>query len=211
MEQLTQGVCDLEEDSVLEQVRRELAGGTEATTILDACRTGMVLVGERFESNEYFVSDLVMAGEIFKQVVEILSPELVGTTVETKGKVVLGTVVGDIHDIGKDLVLAMLKAANYEVVDLGVDVPTDRFLSALDKSGAEVLALSGLLTISFDSMKEVVAALDESGMRPGVRVMIGGGPVNEMLCEHTGADGWGDNAQAAVNLCNKWLEDGTDG
>ena len=123
-----------------------------------------------------------------------------------RGKVVIGTVEGDIHDIGKDIVVTMLKAANYDVHDLGVDVPPQRFVDALKETGAPVVGLSALLTTAFDSMKETVSALNAAGLRSRVKVMIGGGPVMEDTVNYTGADARGRDAQAAVTLCNQWIK-----
>ncbi len=204
--QLTQQLADLKEQEVLSLVQRELDAGVDPMAIFDACREGLVLVGERYEHKEYYISDLMMAGEIFKQVTAILRPLLKGDVTEPKGAVVIGTVEGDIHNIGKDLVVSILQAVGYKVQDLGVDVPPERFVEALRESGATVVGLSGLLTTAFDSMKETIEALDKAGLRPKVRVMIGGGPVTEQICAYTGADAWGDSAQAAVNLCNEWME-----
>lgn len=205
-DQITQELADLEEEAVLSLVRQGLEAGTDALTILDACREGMTRVGERYESGEYFVSDLMMAGEILKQAAKILGPALEGAAATTKGSVVIGTVQGDIHDIGKDLVASMLDVVGYDVHDLGVDVPPEKFVETLKETGATVLGLSGLLTIAFDTMKETVAAVDVAGLRPRVRVMIGGGPVTEEVRKYTGADAWGANAQTAVRLCNQWME-----
>lgn len=203
---IAQKLADLKEQEVLKLVQQELDAGTAPVKIFEACREGMVLVGDRYECKEYYISDLMMASEIFKQALDILRPALQGEVTQTKGTVVLGTVKGDIHDIGKDLVRSMLEAAGFEVEDLGVDVAPERFVSALQETGATILGLSGLLTIAFDSMQATVDAVDEAGLRSQVRVMIGGGPVTEQVCEITGADAWGNNAQAAVNLCNQWLE-----
>jgi methanogenic corrinoid protein MtbC1 len=204
---LSQRLADLDEEGTLATVRQELASGTEPLAVLDACREGMLQVGKRYEANEYFVSDLMLAGEIFKQVTEALGPTLKTGSLETKGKVVIGTVQGDIHDIGKDLVVSMVKANGYEVTDLGVDVPPEKFIATLQETGATVLGLSGLLTIGYDAMKKTIVALDEAGLRPGVKVMIGGGPINEEVCKYTGADAWGADAQSAVALCGAWLKE----
>jgi methanogenic corrinoid protein MtbC1 len=203
---LAQQLADLDEEGALQSVRQKLAAGTDPLAVLDACREGMIAVGKRYEGGEYFVSDLMLAGEIFKQATDLLSPTLKSTTVATKGKVVVGTVQGDIHDIGKDLVVAMVKANGYEVYDLGVDVPTEKFVATLKETGATVLGLSGLLTVGYDAMKATLAALDEAGLRPTVKVMIGGGPINDEVCKYTGADAWGSDAQVAVALCDKWIK-----
>lgn len=203
--QLAKNIADLNEEEVLSQIRRELDAGTDPMAILDDCRNGIVLVGEKYENGEYFISDLMMAGEIFKQVSKMLAPAFKTDGVPRKKWVVIGTVKGDIHDIGKNLVVTMLQAANYGVKDLGVDVAPQRFVEAVQETGAKVLALSCLLTVGYDSMKETVSALDSAGLRPMVKVMIGGGPITENVCKYSGADGWGTNPQAAVKYCNKWI------
>jgi len=167
----------------------------------------MVSVGKRFEAGEYWVSDLMMAGEIFKQVSVLLSSRLKTDAICKRGKVVIGTVKGDIHDIGKDIVVSLLKAANYDVRDLGVDVPPQKVVEAVKETGATVVGLSGLLTVAFDSMKETVAALAAAGLRPRVKVMVGGGSVSEKVQHYTGADAWGTDAQSAVSLCNQWIKE----
>jgi methylmalonyl-CoA mutase cobalamin-binding domain/chain len=202
---LEQKVADLEEEEVLKLVQREIDLGKDPGDILSACQKGMEVVGERYSQGEYFVSDLMMAGEIFKEVSAMLSSRLAGKPVPTKGKVVFGTVKGDIHDIGKDLVVGILRSVGYEVTDLGVDVSPERFVEAVREKMAPVLGLSGLLTIAFDSMKETIEALKNAGLRSQTKVMVGGGPVNDEVRKYTGADGWGNDAPAAVNLCKEWI------
>jgi methanogenic corrinoid protein MtbC1 len=206
-DQLATAMADLEEAMVLKLVQQRLGVGENPMAILTSCREGMVLVGKRFEAGEYWVSDLIMAGEIFKQVSGLLSPRLKADDIGKRGKVVIGTVKGDIHDIGKDIVVSLLKAANYEVRDLGVDVPPQKVVDAVKETGATVVGLSGLLTVAFDSMKETVAALAAAGLRPKVKVMIGGGSVLEEVQQYTGADAWGTDAQSAVSLCNQWIKE----
>ena len=208
LKELVQAVAELEEERALEIVRNKLADGTEPLSILQACQQGMIEVGERFEKSEYFVSDLMMSGEIFKQVSEILEPQLKSVSQVRSGAVVVGTVQGDIHDIGKDIVVNMLMSANLDVTDLGVDVPPSQFVDALKETNASVLGMSGLLTLAFDSMKDTVRAIEEAGLRDKVRIMIGGGPVNGGVCEVVGADDWGADAQAAVRLAQTWLGHG---
>jgi methanogenic corrinoid protein MtbC1 len=166
----------------------------------------MVLVGKRFEENTYFISDLMMAGELFKQAGEILGTKMDLSGDASREKVVVGTVKGDIHDIGKDLVVGMLKAANYDVYDLGVDVPPEKFIEVLKETGALVLGLSALITTAFESMKDTVDAIKEAGIRSQVKIMIGGGPVNQEVVAYSGADDWGADAQEAVTLCNRFME-----
>jgi methanogenic corrinoid protein MtbC1 len=202
--EITKALADLDEERTLQLVREAIDGHVAGDDILQACQEGMNQVGSRFECQDYFVSDLIMSGEIFKQVGAILEPHLKlgGTTY--LGKVVVGTVKGDIHDISKDIVVNMLKSAGFEVIDLGVDVPAARFVDALKESGATVLGLSGLLTLAFDSMKETIKEVAAAGMRDKVRIMVGGGPVDGNVCKAVGADDWGANAQQAVKLAKQW-------
>lgn len=200
-------LADLDEEGVLNSVRQALAEGADPLTVLEACRAGMLLVGKRYETNEYFVSDLMLAGEIFKQVAELLQPVLKADASPSKGHVVIGTVQGDIHDIGKDLVVSMIKANGYTVHDLGVDVPPEKFVAAVQATGATVLGLSALLTVGYDAIKATVAAISAAGLRAQVRIMIGGGPINDEVQTYTGADAWGRDAQAAVALCEQWLKE----
>jgi methylmalonyl-CoA mutase cobalamin-binding domain/chain len=204
-EALVSAISDLEETQVLKLVQEDLESGTDPQLILGSCRDGMALVGKRYEAGEYYVSELIMAGELFKQANALLLPHLAAGGGATKGKVVIATVKGDIHDIGKDIVVGMLKATGYEVIDLGVDVPVDKIIEAVKSSGAKVVGLSGLITISFDSMKETIAALEAAGLRKDVRVMVGGGSLTEQVREYVGADALGADAQAAVSLCNQWM------
>jgi len=206
-DQLVTAMADLEEAMVLKLVQQRVDTGEDPMMILTSCREGMVLVGKRFEASEYWVSDLMMAGEIFKQVSGLLSSQLKTDAIGKRGKVVIGTVKGDIHDIGKDIVVSLLNAANYDVRDLGVDVPSQKIIDVVKETGATVVGLSGLLTVAFDSMKETVAALAAAGLRPKVKVMIGGGSVSEKVQHYTGADAWGTDAQSAVSLCNQWIKE----
>ena len=202
---LATAVSDLEETQVLQLVNDRLAAGTDPQAVLESCRDGMAQVGKRYEAGEYYVSELIMAGELFKQANALLASHLTAGAGTTRGKVVVGTVKGDIHDIGKDLVVGMLKAAGFEVLDLGVDVPKEQFVRTVQESGAKVVGLSGLITLSFDSMKETITALDQAGLRPQVKVMVGGGSLTEQVRAYVGADALGSDAQAAVTLANQWL------
>jgi len=201
--ELVAAMSDLDEAKVQALVQAGLARGESPADLLDNCREGIGLVGKRFETGEYFLSDLIMAGEIFKTASATLVAQPGGAAGPSKGKVVVGTVKGDIHDIGKDIVVTMLRGAGYEVTDLGVDVPADRFVQAVKETGAPVVGMSGLLTISFDPMKETVAALRAAGL--SVKVMIGGGSVTEQVRDYAGADALGANAQSAVALADRWI------
>jgi len=207
--EITNALADLNEELTMKLVKEALDEKIPAEELLQACQEGMNQVGGRFECQDYFVSDLIMSGEIFKQIGVLLEPHLVSGGAARLGKIVIGTVKGDIHDIGKDIVVNMLKAAGFEVIDLGVDVPPSRFVDALKESGATVLGLSGLLTLAFDSMKETIREVTAADMRDKVRIMVGGGPVDGNVCKAVGADDWGANAQQAVRLAKQWHQAAT--
>ncbi len=204
-DKLTLAIANLDEQTALKLVQERLEAGHDALVVLDACRQGMTIVGERFQDGEYFISELIFSGAIFKQIAKMIEPELAGVSSTSYGAVVVGTVQGDIHDIGKDLVVMLLKATNYDIYDLGVDVSPQRFVEVLQETGATVLALSALLTTAFDSIKATVDAVDRAGLRPKVKIMIGGGPINEQVRQFAGADAWGANPQTAVDLGKQWL------
>lgn len=204
-DELALAIAELDEDGMAALVKQRLEAGENPQAILESCRDGMKLVGERYECGDYFVSELIMAGEMFKTANALLAPHFVPGEGSFKGKIVFGTVKNDIHDIGKDLVVGMLKAAGYEVYDLGIDVPVEKFVETVKETGAKIVGLSGLLTIAFDSMKATVDALAAAGLRPGVKVMIGGGPVTQQVLEFCGADALGEDAQSAVNFAAQWM------
>ncbi len=206
-DELTLAVADLDEQAVLELVQERLDAEQDALLIFDACRQGMTLVGEYFQEGEYFISELIYSAAIFKRVAKMLEPHFSTTANVSRGAVVVGTVKGDIHDIGKDLVVVLLKAANFDVHDLGVDVPAHRFIETIQETGASVVGLSALLTTAFPPMKATVAAIEEAGLRSQVKIMVGGGPIDEKVQQFVGADAWGANAQTAVDLCNQWIGD----
>ena len=201
---LTTAISDLEEEKAVRLAKEHLDAGYDPMAVLASCQEGMMEVGKRFESGEYFISDLMLAGEIFKTATAPLQARITAGGGGRKGKVVLGTVKGDIHNIGKDIVVGLLKAAGYEVTDLGIDVPAEKFVEAVKETGARIVGLSGLLTIAYDSMKATIDALNGAGLN--VKVMIGGGPMTAAVQQYTGADAWGTNAQAAVTLANQWTE-----
>ncbi len=203
-EELIKALSNLNEDQVLNLVKKALDDGAGTLDILSDCRAGMTEIGKRYESGEYYVSDLIMAGEIFKQSVQLMGGEDQSDPSSIRGKVVMGTVKGDVHDIGKDLVVSMLKANGYDVIDVGVDAPPSVFIDALEKSGAHILGLSGLLTVAYDAMKETVDQLTAKGLRSSVKIMVGGGAMTDRVREYTGADAMGSDAQAAVSICDQW-------
>jgi len=198
-------LAELKEDEALSEVRSLLDSGADPLSLVEGLREGMSEVGRRFDEKEYFLSELIMSAEIFKEAIALIEPHLQAGASQTKGTVIIGTVKGDIHDIGKNIVATLLRCEGYDVHDLGVDVPPASFIDELKETGASLLALSGLLTLAFDSMKETVETLAEAGLRDKVKVIIGGGPVNQKVVEYSGADAFGVNAAQAVKLANEYL------
>jgi methylmalonyl-CoA mutase cobalamin-binding domain/chain len=197
---------DLDEDALLALVKKQLEKGEQPIAIIEACRDGMQIVGERFAAKEYFVSELIVSAEVFNEVMTIIGPRLKSTDGGPKIKVVFGTVKDDVHDIGKNLVVAMLRCNGFEVYDVGIDAPPQAFVDKVRETGATVVGLSGLLTVAFSSMKDTVEALKAAGLRDKVKVMIGGGMVNNFVCETVGADAWGRDAMEAVKLARSLAE-----
>ena len=201
-------IVELNEHKVSDLVKERLQNNEEPLKIMDDVREAMKIIGDKFSNKEYFLPELIMSGEILTQIFEALGPKLKEAQKgrKNKGKVLLGTVFGDIHDIGKDVVKFMLDANGFEVLDLGVDVPADKFISSLNEFKPNVLALSGFLTLAYDSMKEIIEKLKTAGLRDGIKIMIGGGTVDERIVEFVGADAYGQSAVDAVNLATKWTE-----
>ena len=205
-EKLVTAIADMEEKEALALATELLAAQTDPVAILDDCRSAMELVGQRFEAGTYFLPELMLAGEMLAEITEIVKPEMAKTQeIQRHGKVLIGTVKGDIHDIGKNIVTFMLDANGFEVKDLGVDVPAEKFVEAIREFQPQVVGLSGFLTLAFDAMKETVAAIQAAGLRDGVKIMIGGGPVSEEVRNYTGADAYGKDAMAGVSLARQWL------
>ncbi len=203
---LKEAVIELREDDALRITDEELQGGTDPLDIVATCREAMDVIGQRFADGEAFIPELIMAGEIMQQITVKLKPYLKAEATEEKlGTVVMCTVQGDIHDIGKGIVVTMLDIAGFEVVDLGVDVPVAKVVETVRERRAQVLGLSGLLTVAFDSMKATVAAVDAAGLHGDVKIMLGGAPVTDAVVEYAGADGWGKDAVAAVELAKSWV------
>ncbi len=203
---LSSALVELEEQQVEALVSQQLAAGVPPLTILDEMHRGMSEIGERFGAGTYFLTDMIMGAEIFRKAMEQIEPRLTGESGDKSGNVVFATVKGDIHDIGKNIVVAMLRGAGFRVHDLGVDVPPERIVEKLKETGAPLLGLSGLITTAFDSMKDTVEALTQAGLRDRVKVMIGGGLVNEEVRVYSGADAWGKDVNQAVVLCRKFME-----
>ena len=208
-EEFVKAIVDLDESKVLELTRKRLEVGEDPLKILDDLTRAANIIGEKYEKGEFFIADLVMAGEILKEVSEFVRPKLkeLGKVREPIGKLVIGTVQGDIHDIGKNIVVTMAEAAGFEVVDLGVDVSPEKFVEAIQKYNPDIVGMSGLLTLAIESMKKTVDAIKAAGLRDKVKIIIGGGRVDQYACEYVGADAWTTSAAIGIRIMLKWIEE----
>jgi methanogenic corrinoid protein MtbC1 len=207
--ELTQLLADLDEDAVLEIVRLRIAAGDDPLQIIRDCNAGMRQVGERYEEGRYFLSGLIMAGEIFREVMELMQPVLEGQAAkQSSGRVLLGTVQGDIHDIGKDMVGLLLTCYGFTVIDLGVDVAPAEFVKQVSLQKPDIVGLSGVLTASHAAMRETVEALHGLGQQTerSFPIIIGGGMIDDQICRFVGADYWVGDAMSGVHLCQKLME-----
>ncbi len=205
-EELIKAIVELKEEEAIGLAEQALASGIEPSEILLSCQGGMTRVGELFEQKKYYLSELVYSGAIFKKISALLEEAMKnrdGGLQESKGAVVIGTVAGDVHDLGKNIVAMLLSGAGYEVFDLGVDAPPEKFIEKVKETDCRVLGVSALITSSFQGMKKIVELLGEAGLRQKVKVMIGGGVVDDMCLRFTGADMQSKNAYDAVLFCNE--------
>lgn len=204
---LKQAVGALDEARMVEMLNQVMEdGGSQAKEALEACQGGMDIIGGLFESGEYFVGDLIYAGELMTHAVDILKPALAGQVTETVGKVILCTVEGDLHDIGKNIVRSILEANGIEVVDLGIDTPPDKIVETMKQDDIHVVLLSGVLTLALDSMKKTVDLIAAAGLRENAKILIGGNPVTEDALKLTGADAWAKNPQLTTQISLEWLK-----
>ncbi len=204
MSDLANAIADLKEDEAKQIVKDKIDSGVNPMSIVDECRKGMEIVGERYKNKEYFLGELIMSGEIFKEAMAVVEPKLMaGQSSKPIAKMVLGTAKGDIHNIGKDIVGTLLKAAGFEIYDMGIDVAPEVFVNKVKETGAPLLGISGLLTPSFESMKLTIQALEAAGLRNKVKVIIGGGIVTEVVRKYVGADAFTDDAPEGVEICKK--------
>jgi 5-methyltetrahydrofolate--homocysteine methyltransferase len=203
-EQLVNTIADLNEEEAMSLVHSMLDAGENPQDILNATSEAMRIVGSRFDEKEYFLPELILAGDLMKQIAELVKPRLAIKDAQTKrlGKIVVGTVAGDIHDIGKDIVGFLLDANNFEVHDLGVDVPAAAFIAKIREVQPEIVGLSGFLTLAFEQMKVTVDTIKEAGLRDQVKIMIGGAIMDSEAAQYVGADAYGANATAAVKSPN---------
>jgi 5-methyltetrahydrofolate--homocysteine methyltransferase len=207
-QELTDAIVSLRMDEAVTLAERMLADGTDPMAIIAASTEAMQVIGRRFADGEAFIPELIMGGEIMKSISQTVLPGESGPGTENpKGTIVIGTVRGDIHDIGKDIVALMLEIGGYAVHDLGTDVPAEDFVAAVKARDADIVALSGLLTLAFDAMRSTVDAIAAAGLRDEVKIMIGGAAVDESVRAYTGADGWGDVGRA-LELADEWTHGG---
>lgn len=208
-QELIEALSTMKEKEALTLTEELLDKGADPSVILQDCKKAMAIVGDNFASGKYFLPELVMAGEMLLKISTIIKPRLEATVAaETLGRVVLGTVEGDLHDIGKDIVGLMLEVNGFKVTDLGIDVSPAKFVDSVKENEPQVVALSGFLTLAFDSMKATVDALAEAGLRERVKIMIGGGQIDEGVLRHTGADDYGLDAMDAVSMAKRWVGGG---
>ncbi|MBI5910188.1 MAG: cobalamin B12-binding domain-containing protein [Betaproteobacteria bacterium] len=206
--QLIEAISEMREEEAFALAKAMLDRGDDPVRVLELCREAMEIVGKRFERQEYFLPELVLAGEMLENIGAIAKPliqEKSGGAAKKLGRVLIGTVHGDLHDIGKNIVSFMLDINGFEVKDIGVDVPVATFVQEIREFKPSVVGLSGFLTLAFDSMKETVQAIEAAGLRNRMKIMIGGGQVDEAVRTYTGADAYGSNAVMALTLCRQWL------
>jgi methanogenic corrinoid protein MtbC1 len=204
--ELVNAIADMREEEALKLVKEMVEGGSEPMLILNAARQGMAIVGQRYDEGTYFLPELILAGEMMNQITDVIKPELAKMPEAKRlGKVLIGTVAGDIHDIGKNIVSFMLDINGFEVLDLGVDVSPQKFVEAIGDFHPQVVGLSGFLALAFDAMKETVEAIKTAGLRDKVKIMIGGGQISDEVKKYTGADASGQDAMAGVSLAKEWI------
>jgi len=207
-DKLVDAMVHMREQEALSLAEKMLNDGVNPLKVLEQCREAVEKVGKQFELGKYFLPELVMAGEMLKKISKMTEPFVkqdAGQNTERIGKVVIGSVKGDIHDIGKDIVIFMMDVNGFEVQDLGVDVPPEEFVDAIRQTQPQIVGMSALLTTVFESFKNTVAAIKAAGLRDDVKIMIGGGTVTDDVRKYSGADAYGKDAVAAVNLSKKWV------
>jgi methylmalonyl-CoA mutase cobalamin-binding domain/chain len=202
---LVQALVEMKEAEALQTAKQLLDQGVTPLDILDSCSKAMEVVGQRFEKGVYFLPHLMMAGEMLKQISNVIKPLIQEQkTGNLGGKVLIGTVEGDIHDIGKNIVVFLLEANGFQVRDIGINQKPSKFVEAIKEFQPKVVGMSGLLTLAFDSMKKTVQAIEDAGLRKTVRIMIGGGVVTEKIKDYSGADAYAPDAMAGVRLAKEW-------
>ena len=199
-------IVNLDIDGVQNACKEAIEAGIPAyKAVTDGMAKGMVIVGEKYENNEYFLAELIMAGETMKEGMIVLEPHLKSGELKKIGKVAIGTVRGDLHDIGKNVVVTLLGAAGFDIVDLGVDVPSEKFVQTVKEDNPDILGMSALLTTTMIEMESVIKALKEAGVRDKVKIIIGGAPITQEYADRIGADAAARDAVQGVNICKSWV------
>ena len=205
--ELFDSFVDLREDDVLKIVKEKIESGEDVYSIAETCKNALIKIGDLFSKKEYFLSELVMSGEILREIMELLEPKLVGNENKGKkiGKIVIGTVKGDIHDLGKNIMIGTLKGNGFEVYDLGVDVPPEKFVENVKELEPDILGMSCVISVGWDSLKETVESLKKAGLRDNIKIILGGGGVDEQVAKFAGADAVVKDAIKGVEQCKRWV------
>jgi len=206
LKKLTDAMASIDYDGTLKACREAMSKGIPPAKVVGALSEGMQIIGDKFETKEYFLSELIMAGEIMKEAQETLKPHFKAGQIKVPGKVVMGTVEGDLHDIGKNIVVSLLSSAGYEVTDLGVNVPAQKFVEAVRKVKPDILGMSALLRATVPEMGNVIDGLKKAGLRQKVKIIVGGLPLNAEYAKKLGADYYAEDAWKGVELIRKVVE-----
>jgi len=209
-QELIEAILDFDEEEVIKEVNELKQAGKSSLEIMEICKSAMDQVGKMFEAKEIFLTELIMSGELLNTILEELG--LTQDSLETegndgKGRILIGTVKDDIHDIGKNIIKSLLVSNGYKVRDIGVDVPIEKFLEEIKDFNPQIVALSGLLTVAYDSMKATIDAFEKAGIRNNFKVIIGGGSIDQKVAEYAGADNFGVSAIDGIEKINKWLKE----
>ncbi|KYO70947.1 cobalamin B12-binding domain-containing protein [Thermovenabulum gondwanense] len=205
LEELFNRIVDMDEEGAVSMAKEYLEGGGDAKKLLETCRDAMGVIGQKFEKGEYFLSELILGGEIFKNIMEFTLPKIKGGDEKKLGRIVLGTVKEDVHNIGKDIFKVFAEASGFEVIDIGIDTPEEKFVEAVKEHKPDIVGMSCLITAGVASMKRTVDALKEAGLREGIKIIVGGGRVDEGVKQYAGADAWADDAAKGVRLCKELM------
>jgi len=206
LKRLQDCIVNLDIDGISKAAQDALdAGIPPVKAVTEGMAKGMDIVGQKYEAKEYFLAELIMAGEVMKEGMKVLEPHLKAGEVKTLGKVAVGTVRGDLHDIGKNIVATLLNAAGFNVIDLGVDVTPEQFVEAVRTQKPKIIGMSALLTVTMPEMENVVKELKKAGLRDKVKIIVGGAPLTDDYAKKIGADAYAPNAVAGVNICKKWV------
>lgn len=207
LRRLRDSIVNLDIEEIKRACKNALAEGVPPMKVVtEGMGKGMDIVGEKYKAREYFLAELIMAGEVMKEGMKILEPHLRDVKVKTLGKVVLGTVKGDLHEIGKNIVATLMEAAGFDIIDLGVDVPAEKFVESVRTHKPKILGLSALLTVTMPEMENILKELENADLRDQVKVIVGGAPLTEEYTKKIEADAYATDAVAGVDICKKWIE-----